>query len=143
MWVAGVDGCPAGWLVVFRSVADRCHTARIVDSLADVFLAWDRPKIAAVDIPIGLLRISRTGGRVADRECRKVLGRYRQSSIFPPPSRATINAGSLLEACELERANSVPPKRSISKHSIYWLRFGRQMPLLLAFKARSLSVIRR
>jgi predicted RNase H-like nuclease len=111
MWVAGVDGCPAGWLVVFRSVENHCHKARIVGSLVDVFLACERPKVAAVDIPIGLLSISKSGGRVADKECRKVLGRYRQSSIFPPPSRATINATSFLEACEIELANSVPPKK--------------------------------
>jgi predicted RNase H-like nuclease len=111
MWVAGVDGCPAGWLVVFRSVADQCHKARIVGSLVDVFLALEQPKVVAVDIPIGLLNISRTGGRVADRECRKVLGRHRQSSIFPPPSRPTLNSTSFIEACELEMANSMPPKK--------------------------------
>jgi predicted RNase H-like nuclease len=111
MWVAGVDGCRSGWIVVFRSVAGQSHKVRIVSALGDVFLAEEQPKLAAIDIPIGLLSISQTGGRAADRECRKVLGRYRQSSIFPPPSRATLQARTFVEACELERANSNPPKK--------------------------------
>jgi predicted RNase H-like nuclease len=111
VWVAGVDGCPAGWVVVFRCVAERCRRARVVASLMEVFSAPEQPEVVAIDIPIGLLTISLSGGRAADRECRKLLGRYRQSSIFPPPSRATLTAGSFGEACELERASSLPPKK--------------------------------
>jgi len=111
MWVAGVDGCPAGWLAVFRSFDGRDHSAKIVKSIADVCTASERPKIVAVDIPIGLLSISRPGGRAADRACRKILGRIRQSSIFPPPCRATLQAVSFGQACEIEQANSAPPKK--------------------------------
>lgn len=111
MWVAGADGCPAGWLAVFRSLDKQDHRARIFESLAHVFSAPEQPKIVAVDIPIGLPKVSPPGGRAADRECRKILGRGRQSSIFPPPSRRTLIAGSFLEACEIERANSMPPKK--------------------------------
>src|SRR5262249_12351690 len=112
MWVAGVDGCPAGWLAVFRSFDGRDHSAKIVKSIADVCTASERPKIVAVDIPIGLLSISRPGGRAADRACRKILGRIRQSSIFPPPCRATLQAVSFGQACEIEQANSAPPKKA-------------------------------
>jgi predicted RNase H-like nuclease len=111
MWVAGADGCPAGWLAVFRSVDGQDHRARIVESLAQVFSAPEQPGVVAVDIPIGLLAVSQRGGRAADRECSKILGPHRQSSIFPPPSRATLPAASFLEACEIELRNSVPPKK--------------------------------
>jgi predicted RNase H-like nuclease len=111
MWVAGADGCPAGWLAVFRSVDGQDHTAGIVKSLADVFTAPEQPKIVAVDIPIGLLSISQRGGRAADRACREVLGPHRQSSIFAPPCRPALNAASFLEACAIEQANSSPPKK--------------------------------
>jgi predicted RNase H-like nuclease len=111
MWVAGVDGCPAGWLAVFRSLEKQDPTARIFASLDHVLAAQEQPRIVAVDIPIGLLKISPRGGRAADRECRRILGRDRQSSIFPPPSRPTLIASSFLEACELEQANSMPPKK--------------------------------
>jgi predicted RNase H-like nuclease len=81
------------------------------EALAHVFSAPQRPKIVAVDIPIGLPDVSQRGGRAADIECRKVLGRDRQSSIFPPPCRAGLSASSFLEACEIEQANSAPPKK--------------------------------
>ncbi|TMJ95059.1 MAG: DUF429 domain-containing protein [Alphaproteobacteria bacterium] len=73
MWVAGADGCRAGWLVVFRSMDGQHHRARVARSLVDVFTTPEHPKIVAVDIPIGLLRISQPGGRAADRACRKIL----------------------------------------------------------------------
>ena len=111
MWVAGADGCPAGWLAVFRSLEGQDHRARIFESLVQVVSAPEQPRIVAVDIPIGLPKVSARGGRAADRECRKILGRDRQSSIFPPPSRPTLAAGSFLEACEIERAHSWPPKK--------------------------------
>jgi len=111
MWVAGIDGCPAGWLVVFRSITDRRHRASVVASLAEVFYGEERPLIAAIDIPIGLPAVSQAGGRNADRECRKLLGRPRQCSIFPPPSRAALHAASFREACELEMQSSSPSKR--------------------------------
>jgi predicted RNase H-like nuclease len=111
MWVAGADGCRAGWIVVFRSIDGQVHRARLARSLVDVFTAPEQPKIVAVDIPIGLLSISRPGGRIADRACRKILGPARQSSIFPPPCRAVLKAASFLEACEIERAHSLPPKK--------------------------------
>jgi len=111
MWVAGADGCRAGWLVVFRSIDGQHHRVRLARSLAHVFTAPEHPKIVAVDIPIGLLQISQRGGRAADRACRKILGRARQSSIFPPPCRAALKAISFLEACDIERAHSLPPKK--------------------------------
>src|SRR5262245_14988773 len=111
MWVAGADGCRAGWLAVFRSVDGQDPGARVVKSITDVFSAPEQPKIVAVDIPIGLLSISQRGGRTADRACREVLGRHRQSSVFAPPCRPALNAASFLEACAIEQANSSPPKK--------------------------------
>ena len=84
-----------------------------VDELS--FEKWLRDLELVVDATgldrVPLLGISQGGGRIADRECRKLLGRQRQSSIFPPPSRATLGATSFVEACEIERANSSPPKK--------------------------------
>jgi predicted RNase H-like nuclease len=111
MWVAGADGCPAGWLVVFRSAAGRERRARIFGAIADALAAPERPKLIAVDIPIGLPGTSKRGGRAADREARKALGRDRQSSVFPTPSRPTLAAASFAEACEIEQRNSAPPKK--------------------------------
>lgn len=113
-WVAGADGCPGGWLVVFRSINDRYHRAEIYKKISDVFGAPERPKIIAVDIPIGLPTTSRRGGRAADVEARKVLN-ARKPSIFPAPSRPAIQAKSLEEAKQIEHDNSSPPKTLTSQ----------------------------
>lgn len=109
MWVAGANGCPAGWLVVFRSLIGQRPRAQIFEKIADALAEPERPNIVAVDIPIGLLTTSQTGGRSADIEARKVLN-LRKPSIFPAPSRPALQANSLDEAKEIERNNSVPPK---------------------------------
>ena len=109
MWVAGVDGCPAGWLAVFRSTVGETPYARIFHTFAELIAT--QPAIIAVDIPVGLPKVSQRGGRQADKEARKRLGTARQSSVFPAPSRAVLRATSFEEACTIERENSVPPKK--------------------------------
>jgi predicted RNase H-like nuclease len=110
MWVAGVDGCPAGWLVVFRSINGESPRARIVDDITQVLSAPERPKRIAIDIPIGLPAVSEPGGRSADREARKKLT-GRKSSIFPAPSRRVLDARSFEEARRIEQQNSYPSKK--------------------------------
>ena len=109
MWVAGADGCPRGWLVVFRSTSGQSPRAEIFEKIADAFTAPEQPKIIAIDIPIGLPAVSQEGGRSADREARKMLS-LRQSSIFPAPSRPVLRARSFKEAKAIEQRNSKPPK---------------------------------
>lgn len=116
MWVAGADGCPAGWLVVFRSLDGQNPRAQIFERIADAVAAPERTSIIAVDIPIGLMTISRKGGRCADVEARKVL-KSRKSSIFPAPSRPVLKAKSPEEAKKIEMRNSDPPK-SLAKQVI-------------------------
>ena len=66
-WVAGVDGCPAGWLVVLRRLADpACARAHLVRRFADVLELSEAPRIIAVDMPIGLPERSGIGGRRCD-----------------------------------------------------------------------------
>jgi predicted RNase H-like nuclease len=110
MWVAGADGCPAGWLVVFRR-AGRQHRARIFRAIADAIVSPEQPRLIAVDIPIGLPDTSVRGGRAADREARRALGPDRQSSVFPAPSRPTLEATSFAEACDIEQRHSAPAKK--------------------------------
>jgi predicted RNase H-like nuclease len=110
MWVAGADGCPFGWLAVFRSITGDRPKARLFKSVEDILAAQERPAVIAVDIPIGLPAVSTQGGRAADREARKVL-RLRKSSIFPTPSRPVLQAKSFEEARDIEERNSVPPKK--------------------------------
>lgn len=97
--IAGVDGCPAGWIVVTRGPSGD-HVAihpRFADALA---LGAD---VIAVDMPIGLP--DRVTPRTATREtsARAVIG-ARQSSIFTVPSRAALAETEFRAACAANRA---------------------------------------
>ncbi|HKA70508.1 MAG TPA: DUF429 domain-containing protein [Xanthobacteraceae bacterium] len=108
-WLAGVDGCPAGWIVALvRPDGDEVRIT-VVPRFADVF-SGTRPAIVAVDIPIGLPERGQYGGRAAENAVRPLLG-GRQSSVFSVPSRAAILAADYAEACTAALATSDPPRR--------------------------------
>ena len=115
-WIAGVDGCPAGWLVVLRHTADRePPRARIVATFADVLALPEHPAIIAIDIPIGLPERSGIGGRPADIAARRVLG-ARQSSVFAVPARSVVMESDYRQACATALSHSDPP-RKVSKQT--------------------------
>lgn len=78
-FVAGVDGCRAGWVwfrVDLPSLVTSVEVADLPQRLRD------RPEglvALAVDIPIGLLN----GTRACDTAARRLLGQPRGSSVFP------------------------------------------------------------
>ena len=93
-WVAGVDGCRGGWVVV--SVEHKngkiCqHYVKLCLTFADILALDPQPAVIAIDMPIGLLDTPQPGGRECDRQARKLLGR-RASSIFTPPTRPMLKA---------------------------------------------------
>jgi predicted RNase H-like nuclease len=112
-WLAGVDGCKAGWIVAFARPAGDDMRVRIVPRFADVLAAPEAPAIVAVDIPIGLPERAGYGGRAAENAVRPLLG-ARQSSVFSVPSRAALAALDYREACRIALATSDPP-RKVSK----------------------------
>jgi predicted RNase H-like nuclease len=59
-----------------------------------------------IDMPIGLMETVEKGGRPVDRLVRERLKPYRSSSVFSPPCRPALAAGSYAEACALTRARS-------------------------------------
>jgi predicted RNase H-like nuclease len=67
-WVAGVDGCPAGWMVVFARVNEEGSAELrlcVLPRFADILCADEAPAVIAVDIPIGLPAQARRCGRAA------------------------------------------------------------------------------
>lgn len=137
--VAGVDGTPGGWAVI---IMDREQLiVRKVSALSDLF--DDRPdlKIVAADVPIGLLERYEKGGRACDRAARKLLGKYRRSSVFPAPIRATLMAKSWEEACKLSR-NSAPQGKAINKQTFAILPKIREVDLLLQTRIELRAVVR-
>ena len=108
--VAGVDGCKAGWFVVIASGAKtgsrqnaRClltiESFSVAHTFAGVLGKTSRCKLLCVDIPIGLS--DGPTPRQCDVAARKLLGRPRASSIFPPPIRQCLAAKDPETASEI------------------------------------------
>lgn len=117
-WVAGVDGCPAGWIAVLIPVdGDEPPRVRVVTAFADLLETPERPLRFAVDMPIGLGDRVGAGGRACDIEARRRLGR-RQSSVFTVPARAAVLEGDYRQACAVALAHSEPP-RKVSKQCFH------------------------
>lgn len=115
-WVAGVDGCRAGWLVVMRPLEDPSRAwVDLKEKFADVLAMEPRAEIIAVDMPIGLAEIVGSGGRQADVEARANLGK-RKSSVFAMPSREAVYETDYVRACETA-ARTSNPSRMISKQA--------------------------
>jgi predicted RNase H-like nuclease len=96
--VAGVDGCPAGWIAALREVRPDgtpnpagSVRIRLFTTFARLLGSRPRPARIAVDMPIGLLDRARPGGRACDIEARRRLG-PRASSVFSPSPRAALQA---------------------------------------------------
>ena len=112
-WLAGVDGCPAGWVAVFVKPAGGEARVRVIARFADVLAAAEAPAVIAVDMPTGLPERAGKGGRHAENLIRPLLG-ARQSSVFSVPARAAVYADDYREACAVALATSDPP-RKVSK----------------------------
>lgn len=124
--VAGLDGCPGGWVCVRWDGATTARAERVTD-LALLFDGADAPCLAAIDIPLGLPERAGPGGRAPERLVRPHLGQ-RQSSVFSVPARAAVEASAgegderarYLRACGVARETSDPP-RSMSKQCFHIL----------------------
>jgi len=111
-WLAGADGCRAGWVVALvRPQGDEVRL-RVVPHFADIDAA-EQPDLIAVDMPIGLPDRIGPVGRGPEQAVRPLLG-GRQSSVFSVPSRAAVYAADYREACRIALATSDPP-RMVSK----------------------------
>ena len=112
-WLAGVDGCPVGWVAAFvRPRGDEIRV-RIAARFADVLTAPEAPAVVAVDMPIGLPECIGQGGRGPEKAVRPLIG-GRQSSVFAVPSRAAVYVENYGEACRVA-AQTSDPSRKVSK----------------------------
>lgn len=95
-WVAGVDGCRAGWVVALipADLSDMGEVAiKLCPRFEDVLDLPEAPTVIAVDVPIGLLDEPARGGRLCDQYARQLLkGTPRTSSVFSPPVRRMLSA---------------------------------------------------
>jgi predicted RNase H-like nuclease len=105
VWIAGVDGCRAGWFVVLRVAGAGEARGRVVARFTDVLALPERPERIAIDIPIGLLDAGEPGGRACDREARRLLG-PRGCTVFSPPVRCALACADYCTALQTCRASS-------------------------------------
>ncbi len=128
MILAGVDGCPAGWIAATLDLADGAVCVRVLPRLAEL-VASDPSLIVAVDMPIGLPERVGPGGRGPEGALRPHLGQ-RQSSVFSVPSRAAVEAPDYAAACAAALATSDPP-RKVSKQCFHLFPRIRELDALL------------
>ena len=96
--IAGVDGCPAGWICLTRDQPTGRLDAAVYPNAATLIARRPQPEVLAIDIPIGS---PDAGERSCDTEARRLLGRPRGSSVFPAPIRQAIDAGTYEAACQI------------------------------------------
>jgi predicted RNase H-like nuclease len=109
-WLAGVDGCRAGWIAAFVDLNGDDIRIRILSRFADIFTTPEQPRLVAIDVPIGLPAHIGPEGRGPERAVRSLLG-DRQSSVFTVPSRRAVYAENYRDACRLALETSDPPKK--------------------------------
>ena len=96
-WLAGVDGCRAGWFRACRETATGELRFDVLQTATDLVRTEPHPEVVALDIPIGL---PESGSRDCDLAARRVLG-PRRSSVFPAPVRAALASASREEASRI------------------------------------------
>jgi predicted RNase H-like nuclease len=131
-WLAGVDGCRLGWLAVSGTCSgDRVAQTRltICRTFAEILALPERPAWIAVDMPIGLPDAAQPGGRTCDQAARALLG-PRSSSIFSPPARAVLGAGTYAEALIRSRGSG-PSGTGLSRQAFNLLPKVRELDTVM------------
>ena len=95
----GVDGCKIGW---FYTAIDHENQWEIgvSENIEKLWKAHKDASLILIDIPIGL---PFKKPRACDLEARKLLGKGKTSTVFPPPCREALAAKTYEEACEINK----------------------------------------
>jgi predicted RNase H-like nuclease/NTP pyrophosphatase (non-canonical NTP hydrolase) len=99
--LAGIDGCPGGWVVARADAGLHGVEFERVERLDELFREAAQGRLTvAIDMPIGL---PERDARACDAAARKRLGAPRASSIFAPPCRAALHADGFAAAATANR----------------------------------------
>jgi predicted RNase H-like nuclease len=118
--IAGIDGCPGGWIVVGRERPGGPAKIERIERIERLFERGGSPNVVAIDIPIGLPERTGPKGRTPERLVRSYLGE-RQSSVFSIASRAAVYAGvdpAIPEADRYRRASALARATSEEQKAI-------------------------
>ena len=109
--ILGIDGSKGGWIAVKQCLNHEDHTE--IDFRENLIeLLTPDIKLAIIDMPVGLDKNPQKGGRLVDKEARKILDK-RKSSIFNAPIRDVLKAKSYNEANTISKNKGL----GISKQS--------------------------
>jgi len=111
-FVAGVDGCRAGWIAFNVELPSLVTSVAVLDLPS---LLKNRPNdlaFLAIDIPIGLL----DGSRACDKAARKLLRQPRGTSVFAAPCRAALTVKNHAEASAVNRQKT---RRGLSQQAFH------------------------
>lgn len=108
--IAGVDGCRAGWMTIWRETSEAAFRFHVFANLVELESALRPLGALAIDMPIGLPDRIDGSGRAPERLVRPLLG-LRQSSVFSIPARAAVEAADYGEACRQALLASRPPRK--------------------------------
>ncbi|MFZ8984518.1 MAG: DUF429 domain-containing protein [Steroidobacteraceae bacterium] len=124
MTLAGIDGCPAGWVAAIQ--ADTEVELRLASCLKDLVADLPARSLLAIDMPIGL---PEAGPRECDVLARRRLGAARGASVFAAPVRAVLNARDYATALARHRRAD---GRGLSRQAFNILPKIREVDRLLA-----------
>lgn len=124
MTLAGIDGCPAGWVAAIQ--ADTEVELRLASRLKDLVDGLPARSLLAIDMPIGL---PEAGPRECDVLARRRLGAARGASVFAAPVRAVLNARDYATALARHRRAD---GRGLSRQAFNILPKIREVDRLLA-----------
>jgi len=96
----GMDGCRGGWIVAEADDKLENLAFRITKDLVPSFGEAGPECLIAIDISIGL---PVNESRACDASARQLLGWPRRNSVFSPPARRALDAGTFQEALRLNR----------------------------------------
>ncbi len=134
MQIAGVDGCRAGWMTIWRETGEAAFRFHVFATLAELESALPELAALAIDMPIGLPDMILGSGRAPEKQVRPLLGQ-RQSSVFSIPARAAVEADDYREACRLAMLASDPP-RKVAKQGFNLFPKIRELDLFLRARHR-------
>lgn len=95
----GVDGCKIGWFYTGMN-HDNEWEIGASENIEKLWETHTDASLILIDIPIGLPFNEQ---RECDIEARKLLGKSKTSTVFPPPCREALSADSYKEPCEINK----------------------------------------
>lgn len=129
MWVAGIDGCRAGWIAAFRNIRSEVWHFRFARTLADIVDSDEQPRVIAIDMPTGFAECAERGGRACERAARALLI-GKTSSVFPTPCRAALDAATHHEAGAVNRGSG-PDGVGLTRQAFHLFPKMRELDALL------------